>query len=63
MSKSENDQNTGDGSVESSDLLDDLLAEWDVGADGIPVRKGDQVSEEDGELFYLHKDGRKTHFD
>lgn len=58
MSKSENDQNTGDGSVESSDLLD----EWDVGADGIPVKKGDHVIEEDGELVYLHKDGRKTYF-
>lgn len=30
------------------------LDEWDVGADGIPVRKGDHVTEEG--------DGRKTYF-
>jgi hypothetical protein len=26
------------------------------------VRKGDHVTEEEGELVYLHSDGRKTRF-
>jgi hypothetical protein len=38
------------------------LDDWDVEADGIPVRKGDHVTEEDGELVYLHSDGRETRF-
>jgi len=58
MKELENDKDRRGGSVESSVLLDD----WDVGADGIPIRKGDHVTEEDGELVYLHKDGTKTYF-
>lgn len=58
MKESEKLNKTADGSVESIDLLDD----WKVGADGIPVKKGDYVTEEDGELVYLHSDGRKTRF-
>ena len=58
MKAPENENNAADGSVESSALLD----EWDFGADGIPIRKGDHVTEEDGELVYLHSDGRKTYF-
>lgn len=38
------------------------LADWAVGADGIPVRNGDNVIEVDGDLHYLHDDGTETPF-
>lgn len=58
MEKPEEKKNAADSSAKPSTLLD----EWDVGADGFPIRKGDHVTEEDGELVYLHSDGRKTYF-
>lgn len=45
--------------LESSDYAE---WSWDVGADGIPVKKGDFVTEEDGELIYVHTDGTTTKF-
>ena len=44
--------------IESTALLDD----WNVGADGMPVKKGDMIVEEDGELKTIHADGSETRF-
>lgn len=38
------------------------LDQWNVGGDGIPVQHGDHVTEQDGELVTLHKDGSTTKF-
>lgn len=35
----------------------DGLADWHVGADGIPLKQGEIVTEEDGELIILRADG------
>lgn len=52
------ENNGGNSSAEATDLLDD----WHVGADGMPVKKGDIIVEEDGELKTIHADETETRF-
>lgn len=43
-------------------IAEQVARDWRVGPDGIPVKEGDILTEEDGELVYIHSDGTKTYF-
>lgn len=47
-------------------LLEDELSEktnFTIGGDGIPIQEGDILTEEDGELIMVHKNGSTTKLD
>lgn len=49
-------------SLSEKEKASDPMGQWHVGADGIPVKNGDYIGEEDGEYIYCHADGTQTYF-